>query len=122
MPTEPVVVLVVEDEPLLRLSISAELEDEGFVVLEAGSADDAIRIIEQHPEVSLVFTDVDMPGMMDGIRLAGFVRDRWPPIKIIVTSGHRFPGAETLPKGSPFMPKPYISDEVVTMIRTMLAV
>ncbi|TWF43316.1 response regulator [Neorhizobium alkalisoli] len=105
--------LVVDDEPLLRLSISAELEDEGFVVLEAGSADDAIRIIERHPEVSLVFTDVDMPGTMDGIRLAGFVRDRWPPIKIIVTSGHRFPGAETLPEGSPFKPKPYVSDEVV---------
>ncbi len=87
MPTDQIVVLVVDDELILRLSISAELEDEGFVVFEAGTADEAIATLERHPEIRLVFTDVDMPGSMDGLKLAAFVRDRWPPIKIIVTSG-----------------------------------
>lgn len=120
MPIIPVVLLVVDDEPLLRISITAELEDEGFVVFEAGTADEAIEVLELHTEITLVFTDVDMPGSMNGLKLAAFVRDRWPPIKIIVTSGYRQPEVGQLPKGSPFLKKPYVSAEVVTMIRELL--
>ncbi len=120
MPTNPVVVLVVDDEPLIRLSITADLEEEGFIVFEAGTADEAIEVLELHTEITLVFTDVDMPGSMDGLKLAAFVRDRWPPIKIIVTSGHRQPSVEQLPQGTPFLKKPYVSGEVVTMIRELL--
>ncbi len=120
MPKDPVIVLVVDDEPLLRLSITAELEDEGFVVFEAGSADEAIAVLEGHPETRLVFTDVNMLGSMHGLKFASFVRDRWPPIKIIVTSGYRQPEVGQLPHGSPFVTKPYVCADVVAMIRGML--
>jgi CheY-like chemotaxis protein len=120
MPTDQIVVLVGDDELILRRSISAELEDEGFVVFEAGTADEAIATLERHPEIRLVFTDVDMPGSMDGLKLAAFVRDRWPPIKIIVTSGYRQPEIGQLPQGSPFLTKPYVSTDVATMIRGLL--
>ncbi|WP_348649017.1 response regulator [Rhizobium sp. P38BS-XIX] len=112
--------LVVEDEPLLRLSMVTELELEGFTVFEAGNAAEAIEIIEANPEIRLLFTDVDMPGTMDGLLLAAFVRDRWPPIKIIVTSGHRLPEDCELPEGSPFMSKPYVVSEVISTIRILV--
>ncbi|EJB07115.1 response regulator containing CheY-like receiver domain and AraC-type DNA-binding domain [Rhizobium leguminosarum bv. trifolii WSM597] len=87
----PGAVLAVEDEALIRLAIAGELEDQGFVVYSADGADGAIELIEDHPEIAVVFTDIDMPGSMDGIKLAAFVRDRWPPIRIIVTSGRITP-------------------------------
>ena len=116
-----IVVLVVDDEPLIRLSIVADLEGEGFAVFEAACAEEAIAVIERHPEIRLVFTDVDMPGSMDGLKLAEFVRDRWPPIKIIVTSGHHNVEPNDLPDGSPFMAKPYISANVAAIIRELLS-
>lgn len=72
-------VLVVEDEFLIRDNIVGELKEEGFVVLEASSADQAIAILEGREDIHLLFTDIDMPGSMDGLKLAAFVRDRWPP-------------------------------------------
>ena len=81
-------VLIVEDEPLIRMGAVVLIEDAGFEVYEAGSADDAIALLEVHKEICLIFTDVDMPGSMDGLKLAHYVRGRWPPVKIIVTSGH----------------------------------
>lgn len=120
-PQDQVSVLVVEDEPLLRLSMVTELELEGFTVFEAANAAEAIEIIEANPEIRLLFTDVDMPGTMDGLLLAAFVRDRWPPIKIIVTSGHRLPEDCELPEGAPFMSKPYVISEVISTIRILVA-
>ena len=76
-------VLVVEDEPILRFDIVDTLNDAGFHVHEAGNATEAIEILTQNTGIRLVFTDVDMPGGMDGIKLAGYIRDRWPPLKII---------------------------------------
>lgn len=81
------VVLVVEDEPLIRMAACMIVEDAGFIALEAANADDAIRILESRSDIRLIFTDVDMPGSLDGLKLAHFVRNRWPPIKIIVASG-----------------------------------
>ena len=81
------VVLIVEDEPLVRVGACNMIEDAGFEVIEAASADEAIRILESRSDIRVVFTDVHMPGTMDGLRLAHAVRGRWPPIKIIVTSG-----------------------------------
>lgn len=90
MHENPITVLVVEDEVLIRIATVDELELTGFHVLEASSADQAIAIIERHPEVQLIFTDLDMPGMMDGLKLATFVRDRCPPIMIESSSSkHR---------------------------------
>ncbi|MFK0335539.1 response regulator [Rhizobium sp. NPDC090275] len=119
--SDPVTVLVVEDEPLTRLSIVAGLEDEGFIVFEAANADDAITVLEANLEIQLVFTDVDMPGTMDGLRLAAFVRDRWPPIHIIVTSGHSSPDPAFLPVNAPFFSKPYRPEDIFSEIRRMTA-
>ena len=83
------VVLIVEDELLVRMDAMRAIETDGFEVVEANNADEAIAILEQRNDISLIFTDIDMPGSMDGLKLAHFVKDRWPPIKIIATSGAR---------------------------------
>lgn len=114
-------VLVVEDEALILFTIADELRHAGYQVFEARDADEAIRLLETHDEIRLVFTDIDMPGSMDGIRLAAVVRDRWPPVEIIVTSGKRAPEAGALPMGSQFLPKPYTSSSVVSAVQGLLA-
>jgi CheY-like chemotaxis protein len=73
------VILVVEDDALIRLATRDRIEAAGFKVYEASNADDAIQLLEAHAGISLIFTDVDMPGSMDGVELAHFVRERWPP-------------------------------------------
>jgi CheY-like chemotaxis protein len=114
-------VLVVEDEPLLRLDISESLMDAGFLVFEAGNAAEAISILAEHHEIRLVFTDVDMPGGMDGIVLAAYIRDRWPPLKIIVTSGFRCVSDTDIPAESRFFSKPYDPGRIASTMREMLA-
>lgn len=116
-----ITVLVVEDEPLMRMDISGALEDGGFLVLEAANADEAIVILLEHTEIQALFTDIDMPGSMDGLMLAIAVRDRWPPIKIIVTSGHQSIREENLPVDGRFFSKPYNPEKIVSTIREMLA-
>jgi two-component system, response regulator PdtaR len=116
-----VAVLIVEDEPLIRLGAVYQIEDAGFEVYEAGSADAAIALLELHKEIRLIFTDVDMPGSMDGLKLAHYVRGRWPPVKIIVTSGHVKVTEESLPAGALFIPKPYDSAGITHKIREMIA-
>jgi CheY-like chemotaxis protein len=82
------VVLIVEDEFLLRMDAVDMIAAAGFEVVEAINADDAIEILESRPDITAVFTDIQMPGTMDGLKLARAVRGRWPPVKIIATSGH----------------------------------
>jgi CheY-like chemotaxis protein len=101
------VVLVVEDEGLVRMAAADDLIDAGFTVLEAADADEAIRLLETHPEITILFTDIDMPGSMDGIRLAHAVRERWPPVKLVLVSGHQSPTDGVLPSDSAFFAKPY---------------
>lgn len=120
MTQAPITVLVVEDEALLLFSIADDLRDEGFKVLEASSADAAIRLLETHPEIAVVFTDIDMPGSMDGLRLSAAVSERWPPVKIVVTSGKNRPAAEALPKNGVFVPKPYTHKNVAAIILGMM--
>src|SRR4051794_7618229 len=86
--TERPVVLIVEDEFLIRVAAAEAIGESGFEVIEAANADEAITILEARQEVRVVFTDVKMPGSMHGMRLAHAVRHRWPPIRIIATSGH----------------------------------
>ena len=119
--TAPITVLVVEDEPLLRMDISDQLQDMGFKVLEASNADEAVDMLAINSDIQVMFTDVDMPGGMDGLKLAAAVRDRWPPIKIIVTSGHHVVGADQLPAEVQFIPKPYNPDRIVSAFRQMSA-
>ena len=101
------VILVVEDELLIRLMAVELVEAAGFEALSAANADEAIAILESRDDVRLVFTDVQMPGSMDGLRLAHAVRDRWPPVELIVTSGHRHVRADDLPDRGRFFAKPY---------------
>lgn len=110
------VVLVVEDETFVRMDIIEAIESAGYDVIEASDADKAIGILERRSDVRLIFTDVQMPGSMDGLKLAHFVRNRWPPIKIIATSGHVKITAGDLPEGSHFVPKPYSVTEVARTI------
>jgi CheY-like chemotaxis protein len=100
-------VLVVEDEPLLRLDIVETFEASGFRTFEAGSATAAIALLQAHAEIRAVFTDVDMPGTMDGIQLAHVIRKRWPPTILVVSSGHSAPSPDMLPSATTFLPKPY---------------
>ena len=106
--------LVVEDEMLVLLSICEDLASKGYEVLTAASADEAIEILESRNDINMVFTDVEMPGSMDGLRLAAAVRDRWPPINIVVTSGKGRPLDAQMPAGTQFVGKPYQTADVLT--------
>ncbi|WP_308737928.1 response regulator [Rhizobium sp. TH2] len=108
-----------EDEFLIRMDIADSLERAGFVVHEAGNAREAIAILDKNSDIQAMFTDVDMPGGMDGVRLAAFARDRWPPLKIIITSGYRRVTANEMPAECRFFDKPYNLDRVITTIREM---
>ena len=105
--TGPATVLVVEDEALIRMHAADSLEDCGYRVLEAGDADEALRILEEHGEVDVLFTDVNMPGAIDGLELAGIVHDRCPRLGLIITSGRGTPDPARLPLSSIYIAKPY---------------
>ena len=111
------VILVVEDEGLINLTVSEDLRRAGHMVISAYSADQAIAILESRNDIRLVFTDVDMPGSMDGLRLAAAVRDRWPPVQIVITSGKH--PETSLPEGMPFVPKPYRLEELLRTLETL---
>jgi len=112
-------VLVVEDEFLIRMQTVSVIEQASYTVLEACNADEAIAILEMREDIRVVVTDIEMPGSMDGIKLAQAIRDRWPPVELIVTSGRHRVGANELPPRAKFMPKPYSPDVLVRAIRTL---
>ena len=115
------VVLVVEDEALVRLNAVEMIEEAGFAAVEAANADKAISILESRDDIRFVFTDVQMPGSMDGLRLAHVIRDRWPPIKLIVTSGHTTVTESALPRGGRFVRKPYQLFEIARALQELAA-
>ena len=90
-------ILLVEDDPMLRLGASAVLMDAGYSVLEAADADEAIALLETEPDIRLMISDIQMPGSLDGVKLAHAVRRRWPPIQVLLTSGRAIPRADELP-------------------------
>ena len=114
------VILIVEDDFFLRMDAVEILSNAGYVAVEAGDADEAIAILEVRPDIHVIFTDVQMPGSMDGLQLAHFVNDRWPPIKIVGTSGLAGLGTQNLPQGGCFVPKPYLAAEVVRAVDEVL--
>ena len=116
-----VAVLVVEDEFLTRMDTASSLESEGFIVYEAANAADAIRSLELHREIRLIFTDINMPGSMDGRALAHYVRGRWPPVKIIVTSGYTKLQEGDLPAGALFIEKPYYPKHIAQKMNELIA-
>lgn len=113
-------VLVVEDEALLLFTIADDLRDAGFTVFEATNAETALILLEEKAEVGVLFTDVDMPGRLDGLQLSGVVSSRWPGVKILVTSGHVSLKDRDLPSGGRFIPKPYTPAMIVESIRAVL--
>ena len=115
-----VVILIVEDEMLIRLNAVEMIEEAGFEVVEAASADEAIAILEARLDITVVFTDIQMPGSMDGLKLAAAVRDRWPPIMIVATSGRVKLGSGDLPAGGRFLTKPYSAAEVTNLLREVI--
>jgi two-component system, response regulator PdtaR len=115
------VILVVEDDAVIRMGAVDLVIDAGFEALEASSADEAIRILETHPDIHLVFTDTGMSGSMDGLKLAHYILDRWPPVKLIVVSGKMIVEESHLPIGARFFPKPYMENSIVEAMHSMLA-
>ena len=105
------VILVVEDEALLLYSIADDLREQGFEVIEARNAAEALVALAGNPRINFLFTDIDMPGSMDGLALAAAVRNRWPPVKILVTSGKGRPSPSDLPDGA-FLSKPYTAEAI----------
>lgn len=114
------VVLVVEDEPLLRMLAVEVVEEAGFIAIEARDADEAVMLLESRTDISLLFTDINMPGSMDGLKLAHAVRNRWPPIKILVVSGQQQLQSIDLPSNSCFVGKPYQASALVEELRSMV--
>ena len=117
----PVLVLVVDDEAVLRFIASDVLEDSGFRVLEAEDARAALKVLSEHPDVRVLFTDINMPGALDGLDLARETHARWPSIKLIVTSGRAQPPDRDIPDDGRFVAKPYSPDLLVGEIRKVLA-
>jgi two-component system, response regulator PdtaR len=113
------VVLVVEDEPLLRMLAVEVVEEAGFIAIEAQDADEAVILLESRTDITLLFTDINMPGSMDGLKLAHAVRDRWPPIKILVVSGQQRLQSSDLPSNSCFLGKPYQASALVDELRSL---
>ena len=115
-PHAPPLVLVVDDEPLLRLVNADMLIDAGFEVIEAASGDEALALLEQNSAVRVVFTDVEMPGRIDGFALADCIERTWPEIGVVVTSGRCVPKPSFNAVAQRFLPKPYSMDHVVRLI------
>ncbi|HEX2724600.1 MAG TPA: response regulator [Beijerinckiaceae bacterium] len=114
------VVLLVEDEPLVREFEIDVLQDAGFRVLEARTADEAFDMLRGRPDVRIVFTDVDMPGSLNGFEFSRLVHQGWPEVAILVSSGKMAPSAGDLPEGAAFIAKPYRPDELVEQLHKLV--
>jgi CheY-like chemotaxis protein len=112
-------VLVVDDEPLIRMDVSDIVAKAGFRVLEAASADEALRILQKQTDICVLLTDVEMPGSMDGVALAHRAHARAPGLHIIVTSGRRKIEAKDLPGEAVFLRKPCRPDHIVARLKAM---
>lgn len=115
------IILVVEDEPLIRIALADMLINEGYGVLEAGTADEALGMLGREPKVDLLLTDHDMPGSMNGAKLVRWAFASQPSLGVIVMSGAASRDKLQLPSGVLFVGKPYQESEVLRMIRSLLA-
>jgi CheY-like chemotaxis protein len=118
-PESPIAVLVVEDEFLVRLAAAAALDHAGFEVVQAGSAEEALPLLTQRADIAVLFTDINMPGRMNGLDLAFEVRRRWPAIGLLVTSSTR-PSDLKMLGGARFLAKPYLADELVAGVTALI--
>jgi CheY-like chemotaxis protein len=116
---EKAVVLVVENEALIRISALHMVEDAGFVAVEARNADEAIKVLESRSDIRAVFTDIRMSGSLDGWKLARAIKGRWPPIHLILTSGLDIPSEDRLPTNGRFIRKPYTTEQVAATLHAL---
>jgi CheY-like chemotaxis protein len=116
----PAVVLIVEDEMMVRMFAVDMVEDAGYTPVEAADADEAIAILETRSDIALMCTDIQMPGSMDGLGLARTVHERWPSIKIIVVSGQLSPSSVDLPPCSRFFGKPLQAGQMIAQMQSMI--
>ena len=114
------VVLIVDDEPLIRFTTLDRLEEVGHVVLEAGNADEAMVLFRNRSDIDIVFTDVNMAGSMDGLQLARRIRAVRPNVGIIITSGVVYLDPMLLPANTVFLPKPYQHDRLLSSIHELM--
>jgi len=118
---QPIVVLLAEDEALVRMMAADVLREEGgFKVVEAANGDEALSVLEATADVRALVTDVEMPGSLDGFTLARVVKQAWPDIGVVVTSGRVAPRSQELPSGVVFIPKPYRPAELVAAVRVVM--
>lgn len=113
-------ILIVEDEYLIRMLAADVAAERGFAVLEAGNSDEAMRLLERQAGIDIVFTDIDMPGDCDGLALAKRISHLWPSVRIVITSGKVRPRESELPNGSLFLAKPYRPDELADALAMVL--
>ncbi|MGA7809756.1 response regulator [Bradyrhizobium sp.] len=114
-----IVVLVVEDEPLLRMNTVDMVEEAGFEAVGAANAKQAMTLLHDRDDIQIILSDIDMPPGMDGMDLVAIVRDRWPPIEIILVSGQIAAADVRLPERGKFFSKPYRSQDLVAVMHRM---
>ncbi|PVE22395.1 response regulator [Microvirga sp. KLBC 81] len=113
------VVLVVEDEPLVRMFLTDFLDEAGFKVFEAVSADEALALLQARPDIQAVVTDIEMPGSMNGLELAKLIQERWPGAGVVLSSGRERPGSDDLSERVAFVSKPYLPETVIRVVQQM---
>jgi CheY-like chemotaxis protein len=113
------VVLVVDDEPLIRINAADMLTDAGWTAIEAGDAAEALQLLEAHPEITVLFTDINMPGEMDGLELARRVHQLRPDVHLIITSGKMRLDRNDLPSGGEFLGKPYRERQFIALVEAV---
>lgn len=113
-------VLIVEDEPFVRFVARDILEDAGFTVIEVAEAAEALAMLEAHPDIVLIFTDIHMPGSIDGLELARRVATSWPHVHLALTSGRARPREDEMPAGTLFVPKPYHPTQLARQLRRLV--
>jgi two-component system, response regulator PdtaR len=117
----PAVVLIVEDDALLRMLAVEIVEEAGFAAIESADADEAMALLESRSDIALLLMDIDMPGSMNGLKLAHAASSRWPPIRILVVSGQVRPQPSELPSDSCFLAKPYLTAALVDELHALAA-
>ena len=114
------VILIVEDDPFLRMLTVEFVNEAGFETLEACDADQAIAILESNSKITVLFTDINMPGSMDGLKLARVVSNRWPVIEILIASGHVLLQQADLPPNGRFLRKPYRTAAMIADLHSLV--
>jgi CheY-like chemotaxis protein len=121
-PVIPPIVLVVEDDMMLRMRAVDMVEDAGYASVEAVDADEAFAILQARSDIALLFTDIQMPGSMDGLQLAHAVHERWPLLKIILVSGQLELSGIQIPRDSRFFGKPLVSGQMIAEMQNMIGI